>query len=619
MKKILELALILLFPLLYIITDIFFRYQHIIYYSKSQQRFYLTSILLSLLIYIFTLILIRRNRSRPVFKYLTGIAASFYYTFVLLTSYAFKYSTGIFPNYYSLMYIRNEPSSTFSLFIDSIHLWHFLLFIPFLFSLFYYFMFISEKELIKKISLKLKLPVLILLILIPLIPLTINIDRCDQCMIVDSNFTVDLSRHLADWNRSNEFTGSGLPAKNSPVLNKTKKQPQFNILLIIFESLRAQNMQIYGYGRETTPFLCSLSRSNPDSLYVFEKNFTVSTTTMLAIPAILTGVTPEQPGVYFETFPFLWEYAGMINYKTFFISSQSMNWYRFDRYYSLGRPDYFWNRDNSGLPSFNDFGIDDSLTVEWLNRHIAKNAKRPFFGVMQFNTTHYPYKVPEKDIKWSGKYIDRYDNSVLRQDALLEKIFRNLSELGLLKNTVVIMTGDHGEAFKEHNSIGHIDTYNSETVSIPLIMYVPPRINSLINSLQLRANTAINTSNADITPTVINMLGVRDDKQVSRIYRNFTGKNLMAYIDRDRDIITLNSSEIMKFNSGVSLIKDNYHYILRTNIVPYRKELYNHKTDPMELNNIIKYAGEDFLKPMNQALAGNGNTLNILNLFYPSR
>ena len=166
-----------------------------------------------------------------------------------------------------------------------------------------------------------------------------------------------------------------------------------------------------------------------------------------------------------------------------------MQWYRFDKFYSNCKPDFYWNRDTDRLPAFNDLGIDDRITADKLNKHFSDIKHKPFFGVLQFNATHFPYKVPEEFIRWDKKYIDKYDNSVLYQDFLLEKVFAGLLKSNLLKNTVVIMAGDHGEAFKEHNSIGHIDTFNTETVSIPLIIYIPPGISYRINSSQLKINT----------------------------------------------------------------------------------------------------------------------------------
>jgi glucan phosphoethanolaminetransferase (alkaline phosphatase superfamily) len=436
-------------------------------------------------------------------------------------------------------------------------------------------------------------------------------------MIVDANFTAGVSRHLSQWSENTTFTGDGLPSRKPLKLIKTQRTPEFNVLLIVFESLRRQNMQVYGYGRETTPFLNSLSIEEPGKFYVFRNAYTVSTTTMLAVPAILSGVAPEQPFRYYESFPLVWEYAEMMKYNTFFISSQSMQWYRFDNYYSVNRTDFYWNKDNSGLPLFNDGGVDDRLTTDKVNDHIAGLARKPFFGVIQFNTTHFPYKVPDEYLKWDESYIDKYDNSILFQDDMLRKIFFNLKKHNLLKNTVVIMVGDHGEAFKEHNSIGHIDTYNSETAAIPLMIYVPEGISPKINLSQLKYNTELNTSNADIVPTIINLLGLRKDRQISSIYPDFTGRNLLEAFDKDRNIITLNSSELMSFNSGVSLIKGDYHYILRTNLIPYTREFYNTKTDPLEVHNLIKNTGQELLEPLHNVLKKNPNTEKIYNQFYP--
>ncbi len=581
--------------------------------------FYIISIIFSILIYLFVIVLMAKNRNGKIIKYTAGLISSFYYSFTILSSYTFVLSTGIFPNYYTLNYFKYEPANAFSLLKDSIHPWQILVF-TFLFILYFcLFMQLSKSGVLKVIAVKVKPGRISGVVIILLIAQIFNIRNCDQCMIVDANFLVDAGKHLSEWNKDSAFIGDGLPLRKPVKLTKINREPDFNILLIVFESLRTQNMQIYGYNRETTPFLSSLYKTNPDNLYVFKNTYTVSTTTMLAVPAILSGVTPEQPFKHFETFPLVWEYAEMLNCSTFFISSQTMKWYRFDKYYLHGEPDFYWNKDNSGLPSYNDSGVDDRLMTEHLNKQISDIAGKPFFGVVQFNATHFPYKAPEEFSKWDEKYIDKYDNAILYQDNLLKEVFSNLSKNGLLTNTVVIMVGDHGEAFKEHNSIGHIDTYNSETVSIPLIMYIPEKIKSQVNSAQLKLNTELNTSNADIVPTIINLLGIRNNREVVSIYPDLTGKNLFEQFDSDRSIITINSNEIINFNSGVSLIKNDYHYILRTNIVPYTREFFNIRTDSSETNNLIEDVNGELIEKLNIILAENLHSLKVLNLFYPEK
>lgn len=619
MRKFREVLLIILFPFFYILIDIGIRYKYIVIYSKFQMMFYIISIIFSILIYLFVIVLMAKNRNGKIIKYTAGLISSFYYSFTILSSYTFVLSTGIFPNYYTLNYFKYEPANAFSLLKDSIHPWQILVF-TFLFILYFcLFMQLSKSGVLKVIAVKVKPGRISGVVIILLIAQIFNIRNCDQCMIVDANFLVDAGKHLSEWNKDSAFIGDGLPLRKPVKLTKINREPDFNILLIVFESLRTQNMQIYGYNRETTPFLSSLYKTNPDNLYVFKNTYTVSTTTMLAVPAILSGVTPEQPFKHFETFPLVWEYAEMLNCSTFFISSQTMKWYRFDKYYLHGEPDFYWNKDNSGLPSYNDSGVDDRLMTEHLNKQISDIAGKPFFGVVQFNATHFPYKAPEEFSKWDEKYIDKYDNAILYQDNLLKEVFSNLSKNGLLTNTVVIMVGDHGEAFKEHNSIGHIDTYNSETVSIPLIMYIPEKIKSQVNSAQLKLNTELNTSNADIVPTIINLLGIRNNREVVSIYPDLTGKNLFEQFDSDRSIITINSNEIINFNSGVSLIKNDYHYILRTNIVPYTREFFNIRTDSSETNNLIEDVNGELIEKLNIILAENLHSLKVLNLFYPEK
>jgi arylsulfatase A-like enzyme len=265
-----------------------------------------------------------------------------------------------------------------------------------------------------------------------------------------------------------------------------------------------------------------------------------------------------------------------------------MQWYRFYNFYKKNKPNHFWSQETSGKAFFNDLGIDDKYSVQHLSQQIKKINNKKFFGVIQLNSTHYPYNVPKEYQKWNKSFSDAYDNSVLYQDAVLAELWETLKTENKLDNTIVFFVSDHGESLKDHSNIGHVDSYYAETISIPLMVYLPKKIAKDFDMKQFLQNKSKNVANTDIAPTIVDLLKINSKLKIKSISPNFAGHSLFSKIPKNREIITMNNNDVAKFKIGVSLIKGDLHYLWRINMVPNREELYNLRFDPLEKDNLIK-------------------------------
>ena len=579
MKSLLK---VLLFPIVYLAWDLFVRSELIVLYSPLQRGFYLLSAINSLLFYFIVLIVLKRIKHRKViyFSLLSFIAA--YFVASIAGSFIFFYFNGFFPNFYTYEYFKNEPVSAMVLLRDTIKLQDavifFLAFIGVASGIHFSSALVSAR--------RNRLRWIGLSFFVLFSSLVVMIKRYDQCLTVDSNFSAAILRHAIDYRPQRVFNGQGLGFRTPVHLPPSHEKRDYNVLVVVFESLRKQDLPAYGYSRQTTPELEKFRTEHRNEFHVFKHPYAASSTTMLAVPAILTGMAPYQPVEDFYSQPFLWDFAKMLDYRTFFLSSHSMKWYHFDRFYSRQKPEKYWYKEKSGKPFFNDLGINDVHTVNELCKTIKPLDSRSFFGVVQFNATHYPYNVPKKFKRWKGRFVDEYDNSILYQDFLLGKLFRTMKSNGLLENTVVIFVSDHGESLKDHNNIGHVDSYYSEAISVPLMMYIPERIAKEKNMQQLKKNTVRNVCTIDIAPTIIDILGLTKDKSVKKYMQVYEGYDLFSKVPEYRSIITMNNNEVAKFWVGLSVIRGDYHYVHRVNVVPNREEVYNLRKDPEELKNI---------------------------------
>lgn len=581
MSRILKLLLI---PLIYIGIDLYFRFPLFHLYNKWQLFFYTLSLLVSAIFFSLTIVFLSKLKQRKV---LFTALILFFTIFLLISfvgSFIFYTFNGFFPNYFTLLYFKTEPQSAFKLLEDSVNLQDAFLFILVGIPVFLYVRYLSKKEYNLSGT---RLILSYLQLALVYFFLFIYHKKFDQCMLVDTNFALAFQRHIIDGRDYQKFMGKGHVPRHPIKLKETKKHPKINILVVVLESMRSDRLQAYGYSEETTPNLEKFRQEHLDEFHVFKKAYTVSTTTMLAVPAILTGIGPQQDKELLQSQPIIWDYASKLNYKPFFISSHTMQWYRFYRFYQNEKLAHYWTKDNNKYPFFNDLGIDDKFTVKHLNEHINSFEGKPFFGVVQLNSTHYPYHVPTKYKKWNKNFSESYNNAVLYQDAVLKPFFENLKEKKLLENTVIIFVSDHAESLKDHNNIGHVDSYYTETISIPIMMYLPENLRANYPKKNLEENANNITANIDIAPTIIDLLKLGKYSDIKKLKENFKGYSLFAKIPEDREVIIMNNNEVGRFRIGVSLIKGNLHYLWRVNVVPNQEELYNLKLDPKEQKNII--------------------------------
>jgi arylsulfatase A-like enzyme len=147
-------------------------------------------------------------------------------------------------------------------------------------------------------------------------------------------------------------------------------------------------------------------------------------------------------------------------------------------------------------------GIDDECATDSLIEWINANAGQPFFGMMWTMMTHYPYFVskPETDYGVNDPYFNRYLNALRHGDHCLGKVMHALEEKGLAESTLVVVVGDHGEAFGRHDQYTHACKIYEENLHVPLILINP----QLFHGEEISAIGGL----IDIAPTVLELMGL---------------------------------------------------------------------------------------------------------------
>jgi glucan phosphoethanolaminetransferase (alkaline phosphatase superfamily) len=579
MKSLLKLLVI---PFIFIGIDVYFRSELLPMYSRNQFAFYLFSLVLSAGFFTFLSLLLKRLEQRKGWFYSISLIILIPLFFSYIGSYAFFSLNGIFPNYYTLLYFKTEPKSAFMIIRDVSGLKDLLFFVLGTILLLFFMRWYVKAHVVK---LRTKQLILFGLIQVTLFEVFIyQHKKYDQCAIVDANFAACVQRNAFSWDEHTNFKGKGLSEHFPAMLPKVKAKNKLNVLVFVFESFRKRSLQLYGHKRATTPALSNFAKNYAAAFYRFDQPISIASTTMLAVPAIMTGIGPYQDSTILYHQPMLFEMGQQLNYRTFFLSSHTLTWYRFDRFYRHAKLDYLWNKDNSGLPYFNDLGVKDVNTMVELKKQL-QHKEKPFFGVVQLNTTHFPFHVPEKEERWNESFEDSYDNAVRYQDKLIGQFLQELKKQGLLDHTAIFFVSDHGESLMEHRNIGHAETNYTETISIPLMAYIPPSFLNAQQKFHLKSNQKRLTSNIDIAPSILELLQLSNHPSWEPWTKNYTGYSLLSSIPRNRKVISLNNNQITNFNTGLSVASEHWHYLFRTNIVPNRQEFYYWKKDIGERQN----------------------------------
>lgn len=287
---------------------------------------------------------------------------------------------------------------------------------------------------------------------------------------------------------------------------QTLKGPRKHVVLIIVDSLRADRMQVYGYQRPTTPFLSQLVQSG--RMKKVDAAFSTCSESFCGITSTLAG--REFRDISARTFQ-LQDVLRDEGYQTWFLLSGNHSAWN-------GLPNFYHSSDETffdGSQTERYTMDDDRLVLEGLERVPVASRDQPAFFYVHLMSTHYlgvqlpeshvftrpddevspglePYKILEQLNK-----PDRYDDKVLQVDSIIRQLFDALRTKGYLDESMVVVTGDHGEGLGERHWAHGWHLYN-EDIRIPLLLYDPDQ----------RYPDLSFATQVDIAPTIVDRLGL---------------------------------------------------------------------------------------------------------------
>lgn len=349
------------------------------------------------------------------------------------------------------------------------------------------------------------------------------------------------------------------------------KRENLNVLLITIDTIRPDRLSCYSTKHLKTPHIEDFASKS----VVFDRAFAHNPTTLPSHVNILLGTTPLHHGVHdnskfkvADDFLTLAEYLKQKGYATgafigaFPLDSRfglSQGFDVYDESYSSGPTNAF------SPPERKAEDVIESA-IDWLASQRSK-----WFSWIHLWDPHTMYAPPEPYL--TRFKDDLYSGEVAYVDSELGKLFDYLENRGLFKNTLIILTGDHGESLGEHGEATHSYFAYNSTIWVPLVIAAP--------GLD-PGRFADYVCHIDIFPTVCDLL--QTDKppflQGVSLYPLFSGKKI-----KKRQIYI--ESLDPYYNSGAAplrgFIEENQKFL--DSPLP---EYYDLDTDFSEENNIVQ-------------------------------
>ena len=378
-------------------------------------------------------------------------------------------------------------------------------------------------------------------------------------------------------------------ASAAPAKPKGPDRP-LNVLMVTIDSMRA-DMPWHGYERKIAPNLTKLAERS----VVYNRAYSPAPYTAQTVAAWLTGryaSTVYRAG---------WFFAAYAKSNLFFTEVLQQKGIR-----TIGWHGHMYFGRGKGLDQgFDEWHLapgirfdpqtDNEITSEKLTKlgkellGKPENTGKQFFAWVHYMDPHDQYIKHADSPDFGRTNRDRYDNEMHHTDKWIAELFSWGEKQPWWKDTAIIITGDHGEAFGEHKMWKHAFEVWEVLVRVPLILYAPGIEPKRIDERR---------SSIDLAPTIMELMGQKPLEQ-------FQGKSLVkeaygAEPPDNREPIVVELTEDSHNPPRRAIIQGDYKLIVHGQ--GWKHLLFNLKDDPGEEKDLAK-TEPDKLEEMKKAFA----------------
>ena len=331
-------------------------------------------------------------------------------------------------------------------------------------------------------------------------------------------FFAEKDRFLKPISQTNQ---QGYYPRQTDAITAFTRRGDFNVLFVLLESLRHDHMSVYGYERDTTPF----QRQRFKNAFHFNHAVSNATSTDTSVESIFTGMDWTNPKLHDTSL--LWSYLNAANLNQFYVGSHWLQWNGW-----FGRAFLSEEVDSIQAPLAVDASLTgyDMITARKFKKTLAEFSRKdePFFGVVHFAGTHYPYVSPAEQAQWLpaddkfepdkvSQLINKYDNAIRYNDDALKIVINELDKLDLKRNTIIIVSADHAEAMYEHKQFFHGKVFWQEGIHVPFYIDIPEQLRDTFTQQEitnLNNNGKYFVSLVDLFPTILDLYNIPLSKDV---------------------------------------------------------------------------------------------------------
>jgi arylsulfatase A-like enzyme/Flp pilus assembly protein TadD len=352
-----------------------------------------------------------------------------------------------------------------------------------------------------------------------------------------------------------------------------------SVVLVTIDTLRADRVGAYGWRAARTPAIDTLAAAGSR----FERAYAAAPITLTSHATLLTGVYPPRHGARHNGMQLRSDVPTLATVfrDKGFATAAFVAAFPLDHRFGLNRG---FDTYSDALPRGPDGHllnerpgkavVDEAL--EWLRSHTQE--RRIFLWVHLFEP-HAPYEGNGSPADARLRSVsDRYDDEIASADAQVGRLIEGLARRR--SSTLIVLAGDHGEAFGEHGEVGHSVFVYDTTLRVPLVIAGP----------RVRAGVVVDVpvSLVDVMPTVLELAGLRlpstdgislsyaFDRQAVGAPHAMPAQRRVLYAESFAPLLDFGWSALRSVRAG----EDKY-------IAAPKPELYDTKGDAGEHRNLI--------------------------------
>ncbi len=387
-----------------------------------------------------------------------------------------------------------------------------------------------------------------------------------------------------------------------------------NVLLLILDTVKASNMSFYGYARSTSPSIDSLAPTST----VFDWAISPASWTLPSHGSMFTGrrasdltthvslPLDDRDSTLAEVFAQRgYATGGFVANLLFTIPETGLD-RGFARYesYTTSVRSLFWSATLAQTPVIRRLvrmrdpkgALRGLLKLDLQLQREPEQARkraprvvdeflgwqrgldgRPFFAFLNLFDAHEPFPPPEpyaSRFSKHPKFLDWYDGGIAYEDAQVGRLLATLRRRGVLDNTIIVVTSDHGHSMGEAGHFGHGKTVYLPTLHVPLLVRWPAHVREGVR-------VAEQTSLRDLGATLLDL--------AAGGAQGFPGTSFASALQGGAYAPAAALAEVRSrggpaaHDGASSVVWKGLHYI---RIGQRREELYDITADPLELRNL---------------------------------